>query len=182
VHVPSFTDWVYVGRSQIDCKIFFSRFPLNFLVNSNGFFPTLSRLLKLAPSNRSQPSSALCPPAVPFSSPIAQSILITHYVENPCASAQQAPVSTKSTVDETNEEAANHRKDVAEKEKGTNMAPSTVLPVNKATAMAAYHTRRCDGWLFEHSTRFIFGRERHTPIVVSGDCLWCCQVARGQVD
>jgi hypothetical protein len=52
-----------------------------FPCSKEGYFPTLTRLLQLAPTNR---NNAMSPPPVPLVSPTAQSILITHYVDS-CA-------------------------------------------------------------------------------------------------
>lgn len=68
----------------------------------DGYFATLSRLLQLAPRNRNQ-NPPLCPPALPFSSPRAQSILVTHYIDSPSIIGRpRTPTKNSSTADSNN--------------------------------------------------------------------------------
>ena len=67
-------NWFYSCRCRVDCVCFGNQ--------SDGYFPTLTRLMKLAPPSNNLDNTTGAP-SVPFRSPLAQTILISHYVDSP---------------------------------------------------------------------------------------------------
>ena len=103
--------------------------------SDGSYFATLSRLLQLAPRNRTQ-TPPLSPRALSFSSPRAQSILITHYVDNNMSDSQTTdhhhhpPASKETPADiSTDNHNLEHPKQQHNNNNNNNSDPS--LPVKK---------------------------------------------------